>query len=479
MIAITEAYVDSAALNAAAIKNGKDLVRKKSFTQLCRTEDGTLLFGECKGSGKEPYRCSADWIKEDSPVYRCSCPSRQFPCKHILGLMYAYTSGQTFTIEELPADISDKREKADKREEKKKETAAAGEAAPAKRKTGKAALAKKRKAQLEGIDLLEKLVKQTVQHGLASLDAGTLKLLSGQAKELGNYYIPGVQSAFRELLDLLSDAAEREKVYTEVIDRLTVLHSLVKRSREYLRSRAEDPELPMETQTPLEEWLGHAWQLAELRELGLVERDAELLQLAFRSYPDPARGEYVDEGFWIEPAGGRIGATRHYRPFRAAKYIKEDDTVSAVVQTRELFLYPGGINRRIRWEDMTMRAAQPSDFERIRGHACRSYTEAAKTVKNQLKNPLADKHPVLLLHYAGLGKVEDSWVIEDEQGKRLVLTDSGQPGGAGTALLAQLDVTLTRGGVMLVMFSHDWSTGRLLAHPLSVLSGGGVIRLVY
>ncbi|MFB9274180.1 hypothetical protein [Cohnella cellulosilytica] len=55
MISITEAHVDSLALNAAASKNGRDLVKKNSFPLLCRSEDDTLLFGECKGSGSEPY----------------------------------------------------------------------------------------------------------------------------------------------------------------------------------------------------------------------------------------------------------------------------------------------------------------------------------------------------------------------------------------------------------------------------------------
>ncbi|WP_426446165.1 SWIM zinc finger family protein [Paenibacillus sp. S-38] len=480
MVTITEAYVDSAALNAGAIKNGRDLVKKNSFPKLCRSEDGTLLFGECKGSGKEPYRCSADWIQEDSPVYRCSCPSRQFPCKHILGLMYAYTSGKTFSVESIPQDIAEKREKAYQREAKKKEAAADPSAAPpAKRKSSKAALAKKRAAQLEGIGLLEKLVRQSVQHGLASLDAKTLKLLGDQAKELGNYYIPGVQAEFRELLEILAGAKEREGVYTQVMDRLLRLHTLTRRSREYLEARVENPELPMDTDSALEEQLGHAWQTAELRELGLLERDASLLQLSFRSYADTARGEHIDEGAWIELGSGRIGVTRHYRPFKAAKFIKEEDTVAAAVKTKELFLYPGGLNRRIRWEDMTMREPEAADYAAAGSHALRSYADALKTVKNQIKHPLADKHPVLLLHYARLGRTEDSFVIEDEQGRRLPLSDTADFGHATTVLLSQLDAAWTREGAVLVRFSHDWSTGSLLVQPLSLITAGGVIRLAY
>lgn len=139
---LTSSYVDSLAPNTAAIKNGQGLVRKKSFIQLHRTENGELLFGQCAGSGKTPYECSADFVAPDSPVFRCSCPSRQFPCKHALGLLYAYVEGQTFTVAPVPEDIAAKREKAEKREENKVKQAAEGSTAKPK-KVNKSALKKK------------------------------------------------------------------------------------------------------------------------------------------------------------------------------------------------------------------------------------------------------------------------------------------------------------------------------------------------
>ncbi|MFO0966347.1 MAG: hypothetical protein U0793_12290 [Gemmataceae bacterium] len=51
MIAIDDAYVDSAAPNAEAAKNGRGLVLKNKFTRLHLSADETLLFGECQGSG--------------------------------------------------------------------------------------------------------------------------------------------------------------------------------------------------------------------------------------------------------------------------------------------------------------------------------------------------------------------------------------------------------------------------------------------
>ena len=83
---IDEAFADSQAPNANAIKNARGVVIKKKLVGLFRSADGTLLFGDCKGSGKDNYRPSADFSDPNKPVYRCTCPSHQFPCKHSLAL---------------------------------------------------------------------------------------------------------------------------------------------------------------------------------------------------------------------------------------------------------------------------------------------------------------------------------------------------------------------------------------------------------
>lgn len=481
---LTESYVDGLALNSAAMKNGKDLLKKNSFPKLCKSPDGTLLFGECKGSGKEPYRCSADFVKADSPVFRCSCPSRQFPCKHILGLMYAYTAGRAFETGEIPLDIVEKREKAEKREEKKKEAAASddnSESGKTKRKTNKSALTKKLAAQLEGLELLEKLVQQIVQSGLGSIDAKTVKMLAEQAKQLGNYYIPGAQAAFKELLLRFDAQADKEAMYTAAAEQLTVLHTLVKRGREYLNRRIADPDSPPDTETTLEEWLGHAWQLAELRESDRAHKEAELLQLSFRSYTDEARSEFVDEGYWIDLHTGHIHVTRTYRPFRAAKYIREDDSVFEVVQPRELFMYPGEMNARVRWEEGPFRPVQSEDYASVHRYARTSYPEAVKQVKNQIKNPLSDKHPVLLLAYDEIQQsVEgDALFLLDREGKSLVLADPASAQDQTVSLLPLLPKEALQVQTMLVRFEHDMRLNRLAAQPLSIITPTEIIRLQY
>ena len=51
-------------------------------------KQGNALWGHCQGSGKNPYQTAVDLSAE--PAFKCSCPSRKFPCKHGLALLLRY-----------------------------------------------------------------------------------------------------------------------------------------------------------------------------------------------------------------------------------------------------------------------------------------------------------------------------------------------------------------------------------------------------
>jgi hypothetical protein len=59
------------------------------------------LWGLCRGSGKNPYQTVVELA---GPAFRCSCPSRKFPCKHALGLLLLW-SRDGLSIAE-PADFA-------------------------------------------------------------------------------------------------------------------------------------------------------------------------------------------------------------------------------------------------------------------------------------------------------------------------------------------------------------------------------------
>ena len=51
---------------------------------------GDLVWGRCAGSGRQLYQTVIDL---GGPAYRCSCPSRKFPCKHALALLLTWAGG--------------------------------------------------------------------------------------------------------------------------------------------------------------------------------------------------------------------------------------------------------------------------------------------------------------------------------------------------------------------------------------------------
>ena len=197
---------------------------------------------------------------------------------------------------------------------------------------------------------------------------------------------------------------QREGIYSEGLDQLTRLHALIRQGRSYLQSRQEDPELAPETKSGIAAWLGHAWQLRELADAGLVETEVELVQLAFNSYDDVARREYVDTGVWMNLGSGRVQLTQTFRPYKAAQYIKSEDSFFQIAQLKELYVYPGDINPRVRWEAMIPRPLEKKDYRAIRGHGQSDFASVAKEVKGHLKAPLADKHPVYALKLRPDGK---------------------------------------------------------------------------
>ena len=484
MIDIDQDFVDSSALNPGAIKNGRGLVMKNKFVKLHKSDDETLIFGECSGSGKSNYFVSCDFVQPDKPVHRCNCPSRQFPCKHCVGLMYAWVDGKTFTVADVPEDVASKREKIEKRVEKKKA------AAKKPRKVNKTALLKKITLQLEGLNLLEKLTFDLLRMGMGNTNAKTARQIEEQAKQLGNSHLPGAQAALHNYTKLFVNdegdfdsnvkATQREHVYGEAFDQLTRLHSLVKQGRAYLKSRSEDPELKPETETAIAAWLGHAWQLRELSEVGLVQENVELIQLAFNSYDDVARREFVETGIWMNLGSGAIQLTQNYRPYRAARFIKEEDSFFKVAQIKELCVYPGDVNPRVRWDSMLPRNVDKKDYQTVRKHGHSDFAALIKAVKGQLKGPLADKRPIYALNFTKIGQIGDDLVVEDGKGERLVFTETGMAEEPKSChLLPMLPKELHQKQTLIARFHHDVDTRLLRVKPLSIVTKDANVRLTF
>jgi hypothetical protein len=484
---ITEGFADAAAPNADAIRNGRALVSKGKLSRLHRTADNTLIFGECAGSGSSPYRCSVDVADAAQPVYRCTCPSRQFPCKHALGLMYAFALGKPFAEAEVPADIAEKRTKVQARAEKK---AAKADEPPKPKQVNKSALKKKVEAQLKGLEVLEALVADIVRRGLGTLDAKSANEIDVQAKQLGDAFLPGAQGVLQELTALFRGADgryrtnvtthERDSLYREALERLTRAHAVAKRGRDYLQQRLGDENLKPDTTTSIAAWLGHAWQLTELDELGCFLSDASLVQLSFECVTNHARQQFLDIGVWVHLQSGRLFRTLNIRPFRAAAHIRQDDSVFETVTTPKLYIYPGEGAPRVRWDEAVTRPLTPHDCAAVRQAASRSIADTVKAAREQLKSPLAERDVWALVHFARLGKAVGSHVIEDASGARIELVDpAGETRPPALPLLGALPSAAFTDQTLLGCLREDRERGRLVMEPVALVTGHQVVRFGY
>ncbi|MCX5194894.1 SWIM zinc finger family protein [Streptomyces sp. NBC_00249] len=84
----TAEQVLALAPDEASRKAGGRLGAAGPWSQTGGSASGAV-WGLCKGSGSTPYRTVVDLT---GPAYKCSCPSRKFPCKHALGLLLLWAA---------------------------------------------------------------------------------------------------------------------------------------------------------------------------------------------------------------------------------------------------------------------------------------------------------------------------------------------------------------------------------------------------
>lgn len=483
MRTVKEQEITALAPNSNAAANARKISSGGGFVSRKRSGDDTFYMGECKGSGKNCYVVSADYIDEEHPVFRCSCPSRQFPCKHSLALLYEISAGKEFELTEIPKDILDKREKKEARAARKQ----AGEKAPVSEKSMKAAKAartKKIKKQLEGLELLRKLTEGLMDNGLASMGSVSLKTYRDLAKQLGDYYLPGPLVYLNRLI-LEMEACQKDqdsRHFDNGVEILKKLRALEKKADVYLREKLEH-DSPEADDDELYEELGGIWKLEQLNELGLKKEQVRLVQLAFEVTFDAARKEYIDRGYWVDVDTGELCHTCNYRPVKALKYVKEEDSCFSLLTIPLLTYYPGSADRRVRWESAEYGEVLPGNYEEIMGKAYGDIPTAMKAVKNELKNTLSQGYCPVMVSYEEIGTVEREetmiYALRDHGGNRMKL--ESLKGRDDTVSMIPLlpDPSLYKEGVLFGLAYYDSKDHQMGIHPWSIIKEDGIYRLLY
>ncbi len=207
------------------------------------------LWGECRGSGANPYQVQAAL---DGLALHCTCPSRKHPCKHSLALLLlAAHHAEQFTPAAPPDWV-----RAWLAERARRAAPPAANGKPAPDPAIAAQVAAKRLAEREakvtaGLNELALWLADLVRRGLAAAQAQPPRFWDAMAARLVDAQAPGLARRVRELGSLPASGAGWPERLT---DRLGRLHLLVEAYRRL-------PDLPADLQSDVRAAVG--WTVSQ------------------------------------------------------------------------------------------------------------------------------------------------------------------------------------------------------------------------
>ena len=181
--------------DAGSLKSGRDLGSPRKWSKIGATPE--LLWGFCQGSGKDPYRTQIDLTE---PAFKCSCPSRKFPCKHALGLLFLSDSQPaSFTVSSPPDWVSEWVESRKGRAEKRQQKAEAAAAAPPDPAAQAKRIAEREKKVTAGLADLERWLHDLVRQGLAAVQSQPYSFWESTAARMVDAQSPGLARMLRDM----------------------------------------------------------------------------------------------------------------------------------------------------------------------------------------------------------------------------------------------------------------------------------------
>jgi SWIM zinc finger len=204
----------SLAPDASAQRAARALAGDKAWCEVgLSVEDDVppTVWGLCQGSGVQPYQVCIDLTE---PAYRCSCPSRKFPCKHTLAMLLRWAHGAVPEapapnwVREWQASRADRTSRAVAREE----VARNGGAGTGRAASEKTALRRAERVAA-GLDELDRWLADQIRGGLAGVSSLGYGHWDAMAARLVDAQAPGAARLVRNLADYAGDP---ERLLTEL-----------------------------------------------------------------------------------------------------------------------------------------------------------------------------------------------------------------------------------------------------------------------
>ena len=248
MSALSIEKVESLAPDQASLDAARKLLKPATWPSLAADGAG-LVWGECQGSGSTPYRVA---VSELDAGYKCTCPSRKFPCKHSLALMWLRAAGKTsFAAGTAPEWVKDWQSRrrgpgadvADPEKPKPKVSIHAAESAEpaadpiadAKAEARAAAARERNRLEREasiqgGLEELDVWISDQLERGLAGFSAHAAQSCRMMAQRLVDAKASGLASRLESLPGRLFTLPEPARP-AAAVQELGVLHLLAEAYR--------------------------------------------------------------------------------------------------------------------------------------------------------------------------------------------------------------------------------------------------------
>jgi len=319
-MALSLEKVEALAPDQASLDAARKLLKPSGWPALASNGSG-LVWGECQGSGATPYRVA---VSETDAGYKCTCPSRKFPCKHALALMWMRAEGkQTFAAAEVPAWVNDWLSRrrgpaadaaAETKDAKPKASMdATSQTAPAEdsdpRTEARAAAARERNRQereasiLKGLDDLDVWLFDQMERGLAGFAAQSTQACRLIAQRLVDAKASGLATRLDGLPARLFTLPEPLRP-AAAIEELGLIHLM---SSAYRRQES----LPADLKADLRQAAG--WSLtreALLADPGAMRMSGRWRVVAALSEAQPDRLRRIETWLWHEGVREDLNAPR-------------------------------------------------------------------------------------------------------------------------------------------------------------------------
>jgi hypothetical protein len=404
------------------------------------TDEGgsdATVWGYCQGSGQRPYQVAVD---PSGPAYKCTCPSRKFPCKHALGLLLRWSDGRVPDAAAVPGWVdawlqeraARSIESADKVDRTEVRDPAAAERRAAQRDQRVAA----------GVAELTGWLSDQLARGLAGLDRdGGLELFTVAARMV-DAQASGLASSLRRAASLIGRSTDWPD---RVLDELAQLYLLA-------RAHAGLAGLPGPLAETVRSRLGFTVEKERVRAEGERVVDTWLVTGGV----DDISERLITRRVWLRGLGtGRRALVLSFAPPGRPL---DSSLVPGTEVAAELAFHPGALSLRA----LVIEQGEPVVAKHPAGE---SVADALASWSAALAlDPWLERWPVLLTDVVPAAGESDMWLLRDEAGDALPLRRLAEPW-----------VLLAVSAGRPVTVSAEWSTAGL--RPMSCWDGNRPVHV--